>query len=202
VIAFRHPYSTNSEERKIVPGGLAVLALFTSFAITGLFHIFKLEPPPQVDVTSVLALYGLYYWLFKKFWWKWQWLRTVGIVSTPILEGSWAGTIQRTQPPSYSYVPDDNKVVVKIGQDWNEIVVRLDGAHSHSRSVSAAITVSEDETSLNYEYISEPYAHAVEGMNIHYGTARLTLKDGKLVGDYYTGRGRLTTGTIQLHRKN
>lgn len=74
----RHPYSTNSDERKIVPGVLAILALFTSFALTALFDLIHWTPPPQVDVTSVLVLYGLYYWLFKKFCWKWEWLSSVG----------------------------------------------------------------------------------------------------------------------------
>ncbi len=64
------------------------------------------------------------------------------------------------------------------------------------------MTVSEDETILIYEYVSEPNPGAVETLHIHYGTARVTLNDDNLEGEYYTGRGRLNIGTIRLHRKS
>ena len=97
--------------------------------------------------------------------------------------------------------PITHDVKVTIGQDWTEILIRLQGPHSHSWSKSASMTVSEDETSLIYEYISEPNADAVETLHIHHGTVRLTLSDGNLEGEYYTGRGRLNIGTIRLRRK-
>ena len=39
-------------------------------------------------------------------------------------------------------------------------------------------------------------------MQAHRGTATLTIKsDGTLDGQYYTGRGRVTFGTLRLARK-
>jgi hypothetical protein len=143
-----------------------------------------------------MMLYGLYHLLFKKFCWKWEWLRTVGIIATPILEGCWVGHVKTAQNPI------EHDVTVTIGQDWTEILIRLKGPHSHSRSTAASMTVSEDETSLIYEYVSEPNPDAVETLQIHYGTAHVTLNACNLEGEYYTGRGRLTVGTIRLHRNN
>lgn len=37
-------------------------------------------------------------------------------------------------------------------------------------------------------------------MSIHRGTATLELKRNALEGDYYTGRGRMTFGSIKLTR--
>src|SRR5438132_574068 len=90
----RHPYATNYDERKMVPFFLAVLAVFTAFGFASLSHRIHWELPSSVDAPGTMAIYGIYYWLFKKFCWKWKWLRTVGIVSTPILEGSWEGKVQ------------------------------------------------------------------------------------------------------------
>jgi hypothetical protein len=58
-------------------------------------------------------------------------------------------------------------VAVIIGQDWTDILVRLRGAKSHSRSLSGSMVVTEDECVLIYEYINEPNPDAEETMQIH-----------------------------------
>ena len=94
-----------------------------------------------------MLLYGVYYWLFKTFCWRWKWLSTVNIISTPILEGSWVGKAQT------SYVQDApvqdapvHDVEVIIGQDWTDMLIRLRGPNSTSRSLSGSMLISEDET--------------------------------------------------------
>jgi hypothetical protein len=52
----------------------------------------------MINAPGTMALYGVYYWLFKKFFWKWKWLRTVGLIETPILEGTWEGELQTNHP--------------------------------------------------------------------------------------------------------
>ncbi len=56
---------------------------------------------------------------------------------------------------------------------------------------------------LDYEYVNEPNAHAVEGMHMHRGTARLVLsEDGRVLeGEYYTGRDRKSHGTLRLEKQ-
>lgn len=194
----RHPYATNSDERKTIPFFLALLAVFTTFGLISFSHWIHWEPPSSVDAPGTMAIYGIYYWLFKKFCWKWRWLRTVGIVSTPILEGTWAGTVQT----SYAEGAPMHSVEAVIGQDWTDILIRMRTQNSHSRSTSASMTVSEDETILIYEYISEPNPGALGSLQIHFGTARTIIADeNDMEGDYYTGRGRQNIGSLSLRRK-
>ena len=155
---------------------------------------------PAFDVSSVVFVYTLYYEFFKRVGWKWAWLRRLGVISTPILEGMWGGTVQ-------SDYDGDNRpahnVEVIIGQDWTDILIRLRRPKSHSHSVSGSMVVTEDECVLIYEYLNEPNADAAETMQIHRGTARLVLTGSdELQGDYYTGRGRKNTGGMKLHRRN
>lgn len=195
----RHPYSTNSTERKQVPLYLAILAVVTSIAMMALFAKIAWTPPAYVDISSVMFVYGFYYGFFKQVGWKWAWLRRLGVISTPILEGTWDGTVQ-------SDYDGENRpahhVEVIIGQDWTDILIRLRGPKSHSHSVSGSMVVTEDECVVIYDYLNEPRPDAEETMHMHRGTARLVLtgKD-ELEGDYYTGRGRKNAGGIKLHRK-
>jgi hypothetical protein len=199
-VKMRHPYSTNSEERKHVPFYLAILAVVSSLGLAALFRKIGWTPPLWVDFSSIMGLYGLLYGFFKGVAWKWGWLRSLVSVSTPILAGTWSGTVQS----DYDGVtrPAHNVEAV-VGQDWTEMVIRLIGPNSKSHSLSASMVVTEDECILIYDYLNEPNAHAAETMHMHRGTARLVLTGtDKLEGDYYTGRDRNNIGTIKLRRKN
>lgn len=194
----RHPYSTNSEEREHVPFYLAVLAVVSSLGLAALFRVICWTPPLWVDVTSVMALYGALYGFFKRVAWRWGWIRTIASVSTPMLAGTWRGTVQSDYDGVTSPV---HNVDVVIGQDWTEIVIRLVGPNSKSHSLSASMVVTEDECILIYDYLNEPNSEAPETMHMHRGTARLILTGtDKLEGDYYTGRDRKNTGAMKLQR--
>jgi hypothetical protein len=67
--------------------------------------------------------------------------------------------------------------------------------------IGAVITEEAGEVVLGYEYINEPYAHAVGSM--HRGTARLRLTgDGEVLeGEYYTGRDRKCHRTLRVNRQ-
>ena len=196
----RHPYSTNSEERKHVPFYLAILAVVVSLALAAVFRKIGWTPPLWVDFSSVMFLYGLLYGLFRRVAWKWGWLRQLGVISTPILEGTWSGTVQ-SDYDGESHPAHDVEVI--IGQDWTEIVIRLLRPESKSHSLSASMVVTEDECILIYDYLNEPTSGAAETMHMHRGTARLMLTGtDKLEGDYYTGRDRKNIGVIKLRRKN
>jgi hypothetical protein len=196
----RHPYSTNSEERKHVPLYLAILAVISSLGLAALLRKIGLTPPLWVDFISVMGLCGVLYGFFKGVAWKWGWLRSLVSVSTPILAGTWSGTVQSDYDGVTRPAHDVEAVV---GQDWTEIVVRLIGPNSKSHSLSASMVVTEDECILIYDYINEPNADAAESMHMHRGTARLVLTEtDRLEGDYYTGRDRNNIGVIKLRRKS
>jgi hypothetical protein len=147
-----------------------------------------------------MGLYGLLYGFFKRVAWKWGWLRRLGIISTPILEGTWRGTVESDYDGTVR-PPCDVEVV--IGQDWTEIIIRLIRPSSKSHSLSASMVVTEDECILIYDYLNEPNADALEAMHMHRGTVRVVLTGtDRLEGDYYTGRDRNNIGVIKLQRKS
>jgi len=196
----RHPYSTNSEERKMVPLYLGALSILLSWALTVFFEAIQWTPPLYVDVASVMLLYGLVYELFDRVAWKWKWLRRLGVVSSPTLEGTWRGSVWSDYEGENTTF-DELSVEVIIKQDWTHIEIRLRGPSSHSRSLSASMVVTEDDCILIYEYLNEPNHDAVNTMQMHRGTARLELTGGdELQGDYYSGRGRQNTGGMKLRR--
>lgn len=195
----RHPYSITSEERKSVPFFLAVLAMFSAFALTAFYDAIHWSPPACVDAPGTLALYGIYYWLFKMYGWRSKLLRRVAVISTPLLEGAWTGTTQTSHEGEAGPV---KAVEVNIGQDWTDICITLRSDASNSHSTSASMTVSPDGAVLVYEYMNTPLPGQVDTMQIHFGTARLSLAgENTLEGDYYSGRGRQTIGRLQLKRK-
>lgn len=194
----RHPYSTNSEERKHVPLYLAILAVVTSLILAAIFRKIDWIPPLWVDVSSVMFLYGIFYGVFKEYGWKWGWLRGLTRISTPILSGEWTGIVQSNFDGA---VGAEHAVTVTIGQDWTDIVIRLVGPNSKSHSLSASMVVTEDECILIYDYLNEPNQNAAQTMHMHRGTARLILTgNDRLEGDYYTGRDRNNIGIIRLRR--
>ena len=80
-------------------------------------------------------------------------------------------------------------------------MVRFETELSLSYSISASLKVADVVNSeLSYLYVNEPKAPAPDTMNIHRGTANLELKQNALEGDYYTGRGRMTFGSIKLSK--
>ncbi len=199
----RHPYSTNSDEHKMVPFYLAILSVFASLGLAAFLRRICWTPPLWLDVSSVMFLYGLFYGFFKRVAWKWGWLRRLGVISTPILDGRWGGTVQ-SDYDGVTRSPHDVEVI--IGQDWTEIIIRLlrpELNSSKSHSLSASMVVTEDECILIYDYLNEPNPGAAATMHMHRGTARLVLTGtDRLEGDYYTGRDRNNIGVIKLRRKN
>lgn len=84
----------------------------------------RLGGAKRFDVSSVMFLYGIFYGLFKEYGWKWDWLRRLTGVSTPVLSGHWAGTVQSDYDGAAGQA---HAVEVTFGQDWTHITVRLVG---------------------------------------------------------------------------
>ena len=88
-----------------------------------------------------------------------------------------------------------------IRQRWTRMVITLETETSQSRSITATLrSVDAPNPTLSYLYLNEPKATAHEKMNIHHGTTVVELKGSVLEGSYYTGRGRVTYGTVKLTR--
>ena len=91
---------------------------------------------------------------------------------------------------------------VEIEQTWTKMAVRLNAVESRSWSITASVLTNAPEgLVLTYLFDNEPRAESVGTMQRFRGTAVLvSAAPGRLEGDYYTGRGRETHGSIKLRR--
>ncbi len=198
-----HGYSTDSEERRVVPLFLAVLAIALAWMSSKFLSAVHLSVPWWVDAPSSMFFYGALYALFDRHLWRSRLMRKLGLVRTPNLAGRWRGYLTS----SFDNHARRHDVIVQIFQSWTQISVYLSTATSVSRSSVAVIQASDPEgVALIYQYENQPLADATRTMHMHCGTAMLRMSDGSkdgssLSGDYYAGRDRGTFGRISCWKQ-
>lgn len=191
-----HAYATDAKERETIPLWLAAAAVALTLGLNSSLKFLKLEVPWWVDAPSVMGFYGLLHQWFDQYLWT-QKVGPLAFSSIPNLRGTWRGTIHS----SYGGGTDVPDIILYVRQSWTGINVRLETENSGSFSIMAAVNTQESsEPSLKYEYMNEPSALSAESMQTHRGTANLKLSpDGlSLDGDYFTGRGRQSLGTMDF----
>lgn len=193
-----HGYSTDSDERRVVPLLLASLAISFAWLSPKLLLMIHLSVPWWVDAPSVMAFYGVFYALFDRYLWRNGLVSKLGLVRMPNLAGRWYGYLIS----SFDGHAKHHELMITICQSWTQIAVFLTTAKSISRSCAAVIQVDDPEgVALIYQYQNQPVADATRTMHMHYGTAMLRVSiEGFLVGDYYAGRDRRTFGRICCRR--
>src|SRR6266404_6394897 len=194
-----HGYSTDSDERRVVPLLLAFLAISLAWLSSKLLAVIHLSVPWWVDAPSLMAFYGALYALFDRYLWRSGLASKLGLVRIPNLAGRWHGYLIS----SFDGHTKRHDLMINIFQSWTQIVIFLTTATSMSRSSAAMIQVEDPEgVALIYQYQNQPLADAMRTMHMHYGTAMLRVSnDGCLVGDYYAGRDRRTFGRISCRRQ-
>jgi SMODS-associating 2TM, beta-strand rich effector domain len=194
-----HGYSTDSNERRVVPLLLASLAISLAWVSSKLLLVIHLSVPWWADAPSVMAFYGAFYTLFDKYVWRSGLTSKLGVVRIPNLAGPWYGYLTS----SFDGHAKRHELMLNIFQSWTQINVFLTTAESISRSCAAVIQVDDPEgVALVYQYQNQPLADATRTMHMHYGTAMLRVSNGGcLVGDYYAGRDRRTFGRICCRRQ-
>jgi len=137
--------------------------------------------------------------LFATYVWRWQPLRKLGIIKIPYLGGNYRGHLWS----SHDGHEERYKCEFTITQTWSKIIVR--GQFEQSRSFNGITGISVEGTDaprLTYEYWNEPASGSQEAMNAHRGTIWFDIVQKgdrlHLDGEYYTGRGRGTSGRIEL----
>jgi hypothetical protein len=195
-----HPYATDSTERIVIPLGLAAASIVSAFALSWIIDASGLQPLLWwLEVPSVVGFYGLYFKIFDVRLWRADVLRTVGLIKVPDLSGCWKGAGESLYDDSGTRTPFDCEITIE--QRWTTLRVSLSTKTSRSVSHIGALLVTGKSPSLTYEYLNEPRAVAVSSMNMHRGVARLeATSSSELDGDYYSGRGRRTFGTLRLRR--
>lgn len=189
-----HPYATDSSERQLVPLLLAVPAVIAAWIIS------LLGLPWWVDDPSVIGCYGIFYAAFNQWLWRWPFLRVIGLVKVPDLNGKWTVAIRS----SFDERADAHQAQVRITQTWRSILIRLETAHSRSGSLIAAVLTNDpNDFVLSYEFANTPKPGAVSTMHAHRGSVEVRFDRDTLVGDgeYYSGRDRENQGTLQFSRE-
>ncbi|PYU42583.1 MAG: hypothetical protein DMG56_24535 [Acidobacteria bacterium] len=193
-----HGYSTDSNERRVVPLLLALMAIALAWMSSKFLAVMHLSIPWWLDAPSSMAFYGALYALFDKYLWRNSFVYNMGLVRIPNLTGRWRGYLIT----SFDGHTKRHDLMIHIFQSWTQIIVFLTTATSMSRSSAAVIQVDDPEgAALIYQYQNQPLADAMRTMHMHYGTAMLRVSnDGCLAGDYYAGRDRRTFGRICCKR--
>lgn len=193
-----HAYSIDTRERPRITGFLALLSIALALVLQkclGFIHLDYWWVPAPSAMTAFWGLYSL----FAKHLWTLKILRTLGLVRATDISGTWKGKISGTRDQR-SFEVDGN---LRVIQTWTTIEFALETKGSSSKSYCAhAYVAHPQDLRVYYQYLSEPKIGAPETMNIHHGTAFLELSaDGReLRGEYYSGRGRGTQGTMKFRR--
>src|SRR5260370_39436077 len=187
-----HGYSTGSNERRIVPLLLALVAIALAWATSRFLAAAHVSFPWWADAPSSIAFYGAFYALFDRYLWRSSFVHKLGLARIPNLTGRWRGYLVT----SFDGHAKRHDLVIHIFQSLTHIVIYLTTTTSMSRSCTAVIQVDDPEgVSVVYQYENQPLANATRTMHMQYGTAMLRISNGEcLAGDYYAVRDRRTVG--------
>jgi hypothetical protein len=196
-----YPYATDSNEREALAYWFAAISIALAYLFNLTAAALKLEFPWWLVLPSPMALYLFVRWVFSRFLWRWQPLHALGIVKIPDLNGEYKGHLWTSHDKHADRHPCD----FTVSQTWTSMSVHGRFAQSRSFNMVSGISVEgTDAPRLSYEYWNEPASGAVEGMAPHRGTIWFDIRQTEigiqLDGEYYTGRGRGTSGRIQLRR--
>ena len=194
-----HDYTIDSRERVFVVRILFMASALVSGIAAALIPPDLLPMRWLLPIPSVALVFGVSYWAFDNWLWRWQFLRVMRLISVPDLRGTWTGTVAS----SYTGFEKTQSVTVTVEQTWTKIVVRLNAAESRSWSLTASILTNAPEgLVLTYLFDNDPEAESASAMQRFRGTTVLvrTAAD-RLEGYYYTGRGRETHGSLKLCRQ-
>jgi hypothetical protein len=149
---------------------------------------------PAEEVFHSLVKYGLVSSVVFGAWrvfvmrgWRWKWVRAVGLVRTPDLNGRWVGTSVS------SYDGKSRPMTVEIRQNLLRIHCIGYGPENIARGYSARILCDPDEQKfmLTYLYTSKRKAASSVPGDQHEGVKVLSLIDGpprRLRGFYLNDR--------------
>jgi SMODS-associating 2TM, beta-strand rich effector domain len=191
-----HAYAGGSRARML--GILATISVAIAIVLNVLWQTIHFEYDWLVSAPTVAGVFAILYEFVDARAWKWGWLHTIGLIDTPVVDGTYKGTLKSTWEKTT--VP----VEIRIDQRWTRMRVRFEVTEPRSStSVSIASFLALDghtDARLTYTYKNEIRpSTADEDMRDHDGTADLLVdKYGKAGGRYFNARGR--QGDLELVR--
>lgn len=154
-----------------------------------------------VETPSVLGFFGFFIWLFDNHLWKTKFVQSIEWVHIPDINGVWKAEIKS----SHDTFEKNTVGSLVIRQTASKVSIALETDTSRSHSINAALLRTDklNTFELTYNYINTPKADSSSKMQMHQGTAWLTISDDLniLDGEYYSGRGRQNFGKLILRRK-
>ena len=152
-----HGYAIDSRERVLVVRILFMASALVSGVAAALIPSDVIPMRWLLPIPSIGLVFGVSYWVFDNWLWRWQFLRVMRLIRLPDLSGAWTGTVAS----SYSGFEGVQQVTVKIEQKWTRMVVRLNAEESRSWSVTASVlTNSPEGLILTYLFDNEPKAES------------------------------------------
>lgn len=196
-----HVYST-ADSRTSALGSIAVAAVVFAVAANAVTEWLHIGPAWLISAPSVAAAYGLLYQALERFAWRWQIIRKLGLVETPVIDGVYEGFLIS------SYQQKKVSVRLRVDQTWSRISVRLEVLGPAQTSTSYSVTAGlgrdgHNDARLTYTYRNQTRPGVAEAdMSDHDGTAEISFsgRGGDVSGRYYNFRGR--QGTISLKRQS
>jgi hypothetical protein len=185
----------------LIAAAVSAGVVFLLLAAVDLAHRFGMPnnlPPAVLSLVGAGAVFGVLYWLFDRFAWRWPYLSR--FIRVPDLSGNWkceGQTVNADGSKGYTW-----QGCVTIIQSWDKIRVRLATAQSGSNSITAALICDEaDGFHLLYNYRIDPRIGETE-LKSHLGFAELIFSKDRATaeGEYFNGHGRFTFGTMKLMR--
>lgn len=144
----------------------------------------------------VITLTLLELLLFKKWLWKIKIIQNItGIIN---IQGVWNGKLLSKYDNTEHTI---EKLIIK--QSYDKYKVIMETIESRSTSGINKLTTNEfNRLELQYIYTNYSPSTLRKKNPMHFGVAKLELKDNKLFGEYWTdreiGNGKNTRGTMQL----
>src|SRR5258707_13789688 len=84
-----HGYSTDSDERRVVPLFLALVAISLAWLSSKFFAVIHFSIPWWADAPSLMTFYGVLYTLFDRHLWRNGFVSKLGLVKIQNLLGAW-----------------------------------------------------------------------------------------------------------------
>lgn len=140
-------------------------------------------------ISSIATISEVLIILYCKFLWK---IRFLNFLKIKNLNGEWNCKI------SYKYngIYGEKDTVVSIKQDLFEIQINMSTDEVSSYSISSAIISEHNRNYLVYTYRTEALKEVRDKNRDQWGTAKLNIEDGKMIGEYWTNNK--TDGTMLL----
>lgn len=174
--------------------GLGVLGVI---AIDLVFGWLNYSRPLWVEIPGSLAIAGVLFSLFDKYFWSWGIFRRLGIIDFPDLRGRWTGELVS----SYEDGEKTTSAALEIRQSASSTVISL--YTEQSRSTSTVVThgkAGDEQDAITYAYRNQRKALSPDTMQSHFGSADLRYYPDiqELRGEYFTSGERRTHGTLKF----